>query len=67
MVNNSKNINLNILKLLIKLLNFQDLGGSMTGDAGKSTRAADLVVEEIKAKNGIAVANYGSKSRCLFS
>lgn len=35
-----------------------DLGGGMTGD-GKSSRAADLVVDEIKAKNGIAVANYG--------
>jgi len=37
-----------------------DLGGSMTGDAGKSTKAADVVVEEIRAKNGIAVANYDS-------
>ena len=33
----------------------------MTGDAGKSSRAADLVVEEIRAKNGIAVPNYGLK------
>lgn len=29
---------------------------------GKSTRAADVVVEEIKAKNGVAVANYGNQS-----
>lgn len=37
-----------------------DLGGGMTGEGGKSTRAADLVVDEIRAKNGIAVANYGT-------
>ena len=30
----------------------------MGGD-GKDTKAADVVVNEIKAKNGIAVANYG--------
>jgi NAD(P)-dependent dehydrogenase (short-subunit alcohol dehydrogenase family) len=35
-----------------------DLGGGIDGD-GKSTKAADVVVQEIKAKNGIAVANYG--------
>jgi hypothetical protein len=34
------------------------LGGGISGD-GKSTKAADLVVDEIRAKNGIAVANYG--------
>ncbi|RNA15277.1 peroxisomal multifunctional enzyme type 2 [Brachionus plicatilis] len=36
-----------------------DLGGEMTGD-GKGTKAADKVVEEIRAKNGIAVPNYDS-------
>jgi 3-hydroxyacyl-CoA dehydrogenase/3a,7a,12a-trihydroxy-5b-cholest-24-enoyl-CoA hydratase len=36
-----------------------DLGGSMHGD-GKSTRAADAVVEEIKGAGGTAVANYDS-------
>jgi 3-hydroxyacyl-CoA dehydrogenase/3a,7a,12a-trihydroxy-5b-cholest-24-enoyl-CoA hydratase len=36
-----------------------DLGGSMHGD-GKSTRAADAVVDEIKAAGGEAVANYDS-------
>ncbi|MBM4375741.1 MAG: SDR family oxidoreductase, partial [Deltaproteobacteria bacterium] len=36
-----------------------DLGGSMHGD-GKSSRAADAVVEEIKAAGGEAVANYDS-------
>ena len=35
-----------------------DLGGGMSGD-GKSSKAADVVVSEIKAKGGIAVANYG--------
>ncbi|KAI1900244.1 hypothetical protein AGOR_G00048000 [Albula goreensis] len=36
-----------------------DLGGDMKGD-GKSSSAADKVVEEIKAKGGKAVANYDS-------
>src|SRR5690242_12267824 len=36
-----------------------DLGGSFTGD-GKSSSAADKVVEEIKAAGGEAVANYDS-------
>ncbi|XP_053557568.1 peroxisomal multifunctional enzyme type 2 isoform X1 [Bombina bombina] len=36
-----------------------DLGGDIKGD-GKSTSAADKVVEEIKAKGGKAVANYDS-------
>lgn len=35
-----------------------DLGGSFKGE-GQSTRAADAVVEEIRAKGGKAVANYG--------
>ena len=36
-----------------------DLGGSTTGE-GTSGRAADLVVDEIKAAGGEAVANYDS-------
>ena len=36
-----------------------DLGTSSVGD-GKNSSAADLVVEEIKKKGGIAVANYDS-------
>ncbi len=36
-----------------------DLGGSMTGE-GKDSRAADLVVSEIKAAGGQAVASYDS-------
>lgn len=36
-----------------------DLGGGRHGD-GKSTRAADLVVDEIRAAGGKAVANYDS-------
>ncbi|KAK4968659.1 bifunctional hydroxyacyl-CoA dehydrogenase/enoyl-CoA hydratase fox2, partial [Elasticomyces elasticus] len=36
-----------------------DLGGSFKGE-GKSSKAADVVVEEIKAAGGKAVANYNS-------
>uniref|UniRef100_A0A8W8HP19 Peroxisomal multifunctional enzyme type 2 n=1 Tax=Magallana gigas TaxID=29159 RepID=A0A8W8HP19_MAGGI len=36
-----------------------DLGGNFKGE-GKSSRAADIVVEEIRAKGGKAVANYDS-------
>uniref|UniRef100_A0A8C4RW04 Peroxisomal multifunctional enzyme type 2 n=1 Tax=Erpetoichthys calabaricus TaxID=27687 RepID=A0A8C4RW04_ERPCA len=36
-----------------------DLGGSMKGE-GRSTSAADKVVDEIRAKGGKAVANYDS-------
>ena len=36
-----------------------DLGGNHTG-LGYSTKAADVVVDEIKAKGGKAVANYDS-------
>jgi 3-hydroxyacyl-CoA dehydrogenase/3a,7a,12a-trihydroxy-5b-cholest-24-enoyl-CoA hydratase len=36
-----------------------DLGGSFTGE-GKSSSAADKVVDEIKAAGGTAVANYDS-------
>ena len=35
-----------------------DLGGDRKGD-GKSSLSADKVVEEIRAKGGKAVANYG--------
>lgn len=38
-----------------------DLGGGMSGD-GKSSKAADIVVEEIRAKGGVAVPNYGNES-----
>lgn len=36
-----------------------DLGGDFTG-VGKSSLAADKVVEEIRRKGGKAVANYGT-------
>lgn len=37
-----------------------DLGGSFTGEGGASSRAADVVVDEIKKAGGKAVANYDS-------
>jgi hypothetical protein len=40
------------------LVSVNDLGGDTKG-SGKSARAADLVVEEIRSKGGKAVANYG--------
>lgn len=42
-----------------------DLGGSFKGE-GQSTRPADKVVEEIRAKGGRAVANYGQFSQAVF-
>jgi NAD(P)-dependent dehydrogenase (short-subunit alcohol dehydrogenase family) len=36
-----------------------DLGGSHSGQ-GSNSKAADVVVEEIKANGGVAVANYDS-------
>lgn len=36
-----------------------DLGGDIKGE-GKSSRPADLVVDEIRSKGGVAVANYDS-------
>lgn len=36
-----------------------DLGGAVSGQGG-SSKAADKVVDEIKAKGGVAVANYDS-------
>lgn len=38
-----------------------DLGGSRSGE-GKDTKAADVVVQEIKAKGGKAVSDY---SKCM--
>ncbi len=43
-----------------------DLGGDIKG-GGKSSAAADKVVEEIRAKGGKAVANYGEKFGHFFS
>ena len=42
-----------------------DLGGNAKGE-GKNSAAADKVVEEIKAKGGKAVANYGESCVLLF-
>lgn len=36
-----------------------DLGGNASGDGKKNSAAADKVVDEIKARGGKAVANYG--------
>uniref|UniRef100_A0A4W6C986 Hydroxysteroid (17-beta) dehydrogenase 4 n=1 Tax=Lates calcarifer TaxID=8187 RepID=A0A4W6C986_LATCA len=41
-----------------------DLGADTKG-GGKSSAAADKVVEEIRAKGGKAVANYGEKLSCF--
>ena len=40
-----------------------DLGGDIKG-GGKSARAADKVVEEIRQTGGTAVANYGKLIAC---
>ena len=43
---------------LFSLVSVNDLGGDIKG-GGKSSRAADLVVDEIRGNGGTAVANYG--------
>ena len=43
-----------------------DLGGTITGE-GKSSRAADDVVDLIRSGGGTAVANYGQISSPSFS
>ena len=45
-------------KAIVIFIVVNDLGGSFKGE-GQSARVADKVVEEIKAKGGKAVANYG--------
>jgi hypothetical protein len=40
------------------LFSVNDLGGDIKGE-GQSSRPADVVVEEIRAQGGKAVANYG--------
>ena len=40
-------------------LTVNDLGGDTEG-TGQSSRSADLVMAEIRARGGIAVANYGN-------
>jgi len=37
-----------------------DLGGSLSGESVKGLNPADRVVQEIKDKGGVAVANYNS-------
>ncbi len=39
-------------------ISVNDLGGDIKG-GGKSSKSADIVVNEIRAKGGVAVANYG--------
>ena len=59
-------LRLTVLSLSAHLLIFlymynllvNDLGGDIKGE-GQSARVADKVVQEIKAKGGKAVANYG--------
>ena len=43
----------------VMFVTVNDLGGDIKG-SGKSSKAADLVVNEIRANGGIAVANYGN-------
>lgn len=45
------------------MISVNDLGGDFKGQ-GRGTMAADKVVDEIRAKGGKAVANYG-KSKIL--
>lgn len=52
------------LELCVLLLyTVNDLGGDIKG-GGRSSAAADKVVEEIRAKGGKAVANYGRRHTC---
>lgn len=55
------------LIIFLSLLSVNDLGGDIKGE-GKSSRPADVVVDEIRSKGGIAVANYGLyESLCSFA
>lgn len=52
---------MNIVAQFSERCNFvsvNDLGGDIKGE-GKSSRAADVVVNEIRTRGGTAVANYG--------
>ena len=46
------------INLCFFIISVNDLGGDFKGQ-GRGTMAADKVVDEIRAKGGKAVANYG--------
>jgi len=52
--------------IFLSLLSVNDLGGDIKGE-GHSSRPADIVVDEIRSKGGIAVANYGLYDSLCYS